>query len=101
MQPAGEGSPPFLMNVTMVVAKYPEYPPVEDGEGTVKVPTGDKEITANTRIVRRFNGVNQNGKSLDQRGKAKMWAPGCENCSREFWLNSGNKIHQTWGSPLL
>ena len=69
MQPAGEGSPPFQMNVTMVVAKYPDYPPVEDGEGTVKVPTGDKEITANTRIVRRFNGVNQNGKSSDQRLK--------------------------------
>ena len=59
--PTGEGSPPFEMTVTMVVAKYPEYPPIEDGQGTVRVPSGD--ITANTRILQRFNGVNQNGKS--------------------------------------
>ena len=47
------------MNVTMVVAKYPEYPPVEDGVDTVKV----TDIEANSRVVQRINGVNQNGKS--------------------------------------
>ena len=62
MTPTGEGSPPFEMTVTMVVAKYPEYSPVEDGDGTVRVPSSD--ITPNTKILQRFNGVNQNGKSL-------------------------------------
>ena len=59
--PTGEGSPPFEMTVTMVVAKYLDYPPIEEGEGTVRVPSSD--ITANTRILQQFNGVNQNGKS--------------------------------------
>ena len=47
----------------MVVAKYQELPPIEDGDSTVKVPSGD--ITANTKILQRFNGVNQNGKSTE------------------------------------
>ena len=56
---AGELAPPFTMTATMVVAMYPDYPPVEDGVDTVTV----TDIEANSRIVQRFNGVNENGKS--------------------------------------
>ena len=59
---AGASAPPFTMTATMVVAKYPYYPPVEDGVDTVKV----TDIEANSRVVQRFNGVNQNGKSSKQ-----------------------------------
>ena len=82
----GEGSPPFEMTVTMVVAKYPAYAPVEDGKGTVTVPASD--IAANTRIVQRFNGVNQNGELLTAPQRyctvqsfTKRLVRGCENAA--------------------
>ena len=78
----------------MVVAKYQELPPIEDGDSTVKVPSGD--ITANTKILQRFNGVNQNGKSTGPVNNTCKWLRECcRQVDAEVVSNSRNQLHQT------